>query len=218
MGDFYAKKTALESSETLATVIHAIIHKQYGDEVYVWDPLTVSLEVRDDFKAEMDTVSMDRWSAIQIIMSSDAFFKRLDAFMGICNTLSSGAPFFQVFDPVTVEESAWAITEVSLNRELLPFSYPIKHYLEMILKKDGYNEGDYPGVFKEVFEARPRSLDIRKGLNELENRDNVESYIEEELTDLVSQFNKIPDLQHVDDMILRRSLDEFVGTVTDPKE
>lgn len=207
----YTKQRALESPVTLATVLHAIIRTQYGDAAYMWDPLTVSLEVRDDFKAEMGAIPMDRWSAIQIIMTTGAFFNRLDAFLGICNTLSSGEPFFQVFDPVTTEEAAWAITEVSLNRELMPFSYPIRKYLETVLEDDGYTEAIYPVVFKEVFGPEPAASDIRKELASLDNRDNVESYIDEQLKDLVVQFNRIPDLKDLDDIILHRSMDEFIG-------
>ena len=157
---------------------------------------------------------VDRWSAMQIVMTTDAFFKRLDAFMGICNTLSSGVPFFQTFDPVTTEEAAWAISEVSLNRELLPFSYTVKQYLKQILMADGFSEGDYPDVFEEVFERKPSALDIRKQLRGGgTNRDNITAYIDEQLKDLTHQFNEIEDLKDLDDLILQRSMDEFVGTV-----
>jgi hypothetical protein len=186
---------------------------QYGEEAYSWDPTTVFLELRDDFKAETSTSTMDRWAAIQTVMMSDAFFNRLDAFLGICNTLSSGQPFFNVFDPVTVEEAAWAIAEVSLNRKLVPFSYAIKKYLKMILKQDGYTQGTYPKVFQEVFDIRPNMFELRQHLGDLNNRDNVERYIDDQLRDVVYQFNDIPNLKSVDDIILQRSMNEYVSTL-----
>ena len=210
--DRVAKRTALESTETAATVIHAIIRQEYGEDAYEWDPLTVSLEVRADFDAEMNTVTLDRWSAIQIVMTSDAFFKRIDAFLGICNTLSSGAPFFQVFDPVTVEEAAWAITEVALNRELLPFSYPIKKYIKVVLGQDGY-DSDAPAIFDEVLKQKPETGSLRQSLRTLSNRSAVEAFVDEQLTDMVSQFNKIPSLKDLDNIILHRSMNEYVGTL-----
>jgi len=213
MSDEYAKKQALDSTETVATVVNAIIRTQYGDEAYLWDPSTVYLETRADFKAEPSANTMDRWSAMQVIMTSDAFFKRPDAFFGICNTLGSGAPFFQVFDPVTVEEAAWAITEVAFNRELLPFSYAVRTYLKTILKQDGYEENDYPAIFKEVFEVKPDTGEFRAHLRELSNRENVEVYIDEQLKDMVYQFNQIPSLSDVDDMLLHRSKEEYIGTM-----
>lgn len=216
MGDRYEKQQAFQSPETAATVVHAIMRQTFGEEVYDWDPLTCALEVKSEFSTEMDASTLDRWSAMQIVMTTDAFFKRLDAFLGICNTLNEGVPFFQVFDPVTVEEAAWAITEVSLNRELLPFSYPIRQYIRQILAADGYTEGDYPAVFEEVFKDNPDEKAIRRALadtSDPHNRDNVERYIDEQLADMVYQFNQIPELKDLDDMILRRSLDEYVSTL-----
>jgi hypothetical protein len=213
MIDKYGRQQAFQNPETLATVVHTVIRNQYGEEAYGWDPLTVALEVKDDFGVDMDSAVLDRWSAVQVVMANNAFFTRLDAFLGICNTFAEGAPFFQVFDPVTVEEAAWGIVEVSLNRELLPFSYPIKQYLRTILKQDGYSETSYPAIFAEVFEATPDAIDIRKGLAALTNDTALNAYIADQLRDLVVQFNRIKDLQEVDNIILQRSLDEYVGTV-----
>ena len=208
-----AKKEALESTETLATVTHAILLKQYGEQVYDWDPVTIAMEVRDDFRAEISTPSMDRWCAMQIVMGSDAFFKRLDAFMNICNTLATGEPFFGVFDPVTVEEAAWSITEVSLNRELLPFSYPVKQYLRQILKQDGYTIDNAPSAIREAFDLKPAAMDVRKNLGVTHNNENINAYIDDQMRDMVYQFNKIPDLKNVDNMILNRSMEEYVNTL-----
>jgi len=212
--DRYAKQQALQSGETSASVIHAIMLQTFGPDVYDWDPITCALEVKAEFGVDMDTATLDRWCAMQIIMSTGAFFERLDAFLGICNTLAEGVPFFQVFDPVTVEEAAWAITEVSLNRELLPFSYPIRKYIRTILERDGYSEETWPEAFKEVFQRDPDELAIRRELNEigdLDNKNNVESYIDEQLGDMVYQFNQIPELKTLDNMLLRRSMDEYIG-------
>lgn len=216
MGDRYAKQQALQYGETSSTVIHAIMLQTFGEEVYEWDPITCALEIKAEYGIDADTATLDRWCAMQIVMSTDAFFKRLDAFLGICNTLSEGVPFFQVFDPVTVEEAAWAITEVSLNRELLPFSYPIRKYLKTILARDGYSEETWPSVFHEVFSKDPDERVIREDLNEigdLHNKNNVEEYIDEQLGDMVYQFNKIPELKTLDNMLLRRSMDEYVSTL-----
>lgn len=212
MEDQVAKSQALQSPETLASVIHAIVRQKYGEEAYEWDPLTVYLELQADYGVDPDSAVMDRWSAISTVMVNDAFFKRPEAFMSICNALADGRPSFDVFNPVETEEAAWAITEVSLNRELLPFSYAIQQYLKQILKADGFTEDTYPAVFKEVFEAKPQAIDIRRGLGVFGNNALVESYIDDQLRDLVYQFNQIQSLKDLDDMILRRGMDEFVST------
>ena len=213
MEDQVAKSQAIQSPETLGSVIHAIVLQKYGEEAYAWDPLTVYMELQADFGVDPDSTVMDRWSAISVIMSNNTFFQRPEAFMGICNTLADGSPSFDVFNPVSVEEAAWAITEVSLNRELLPFSYAIKQYLKIVLKQDGYDESNYPDVFKEVFGPRPSAKDIRIGLGPQGNNDLISAYIEEQLRDMTHQFDKINSLKELDDMILRRSMDEYISTV-----
>jgi hypothetical protein len=176
--------------------------------VYEWDPVTVYLETQADFQADMCGEAVDRWCALQVVMTSDAFFRRLDAFLAICNTLADGSPFFSAFNPVSVEEAGWAITEVALNREMLPFSYAIKKYLKTVLKQEGYSETNYPFVFNEVFGERPDSDKIRDGLAANNNDTNLELYIDDQLADMVEQFNRIPDLSGMDDIVLQRGFEE----------
>jgi len=212
--DSYAKKSAIESPETLATVIHALLLQQYGEDIYTWEPLTISLELRDDFGAEINSQTLDRWSAMQVVMVNDAFFKKLDGFLAISNTLAEGIPFFDMFNVVTTEEAAWAVTEVSLNRELLPFSYPVRKYIRMLLEHDGYSEGNYPQALEEALALdQPDAVAIRRDLAGAENKDNTEKFIDEQLKILVYQFNQIPSLKAVDNILLNRSMDEFVSTI-----
>lgn len=210
----YPRQQALQNPEASATVIHAILLQQYGEEVYDWDPATVYLEVMADFNADMAPEAVDRWAAMQVVMTSDAFFKRLDAFLAVCNTLADGSPAFGAFNPVTLEEAAWAIAEVALNREMLPFSYPIKQYLKLILKQEGFSETSYPPIFQEVFDREPNADDIRDSLAALNNSTNLDAFIEDQLADMVSQFNKIPDMSRLDDMILERGLNEALKATT----
>lgn len=201
-----AKISLLQSDETLATVIHAILRDKYGEEVYSWEPLTVALEVKDDFGVDMATGVMDKWCAMQVVMGSDAFFKRLDAFLAVCNSLAEGVPFFDEFNPVTVEEAAWAIAEVGMNRDMLPFSYPIRAYLKLMLKSEGFNDDTFPPIFKEVFEKEPSAADVRAGVAALGNNNNIGAYIKDQIRDLAAQFNSIPDMSKVDDEILHTGL------------
>jgi hypothetical protein len=220
MSDSFAIKDALENPETLATVGHLIAFKTYGPEIYEWDPLTVYLELKADYNAEVAPEVLDRISAMQVVMLSDAFFTKLEAFLAICNTLADGSPFFQTFNPVTVEEAAWAITEISLNRELLPFSYAIKRYLKTILAQDGYTDSTMPEIFKEVLsDPTPDRKDVLALLdNDSDNRIAVEGYIDAQLEVLTHQFNQIPSLGSVQKLITATTLDDFVGNTTTPQE
>ena len=216
MGDSYQYQQALQSHDASATLIHTILREKYGEEAYDWDPVTVALEVQADFQCEMSSESMDKYCAISTVMTSDAFFRRLDAFLGICNTLNSGAPSFDVFDPTTIEEISWAVTEVALNRELLPFSYAVKAYVRKLLDDDGYTPAQYPDVIKELLDGTPDTDAVREAAKEElkppnagdANRSNIEEYISEQLTDLVTGFNRIQGLKGLDELILSRGADE----------
>ena len=214
MGDklTYPRKTALESPQTLATVVHAIVLDQYGEQAYDWDPVTVAMELKDDFQADICAPAMDRWCAMQVVMGSDAFFKRLDAFLNVCNTLASGSPAFETFDPVTSEEAAWAVAEVALNRDMLPFSYSIQQYMRQQLEADGFDpsSGDLPPVFAEMFERSPDEGRIRSSFTGAAadvNDRNITGYLLEQMMDMDVQFNRIPDLSRIDDLLANGKTD-----------
>jgi len=213
MSEQTAIKELLQSAQTLATPIHAIIRRQYGEDAYDWDLVTIMMEAQDDWQVEMAPAAANRWAAIQTIMTTDAFFTRLDAFLAICNTLSTGEPYFTLFDPVTTEEAAWAIAEVSLNRDLLPFSYAIRQYLRMTLQQDGYSEHDVPDIFDAVLEPTDDQRSVRTELRAIKdspNRTNVENYIDDQLRDMASQFDKVPSLSTIDDMLAAQTSETLV--------
>lgn len=196
-------REALQSPETSATFLNALIRRQYGDEAYDWDPLTVYLELQADYGVDMSSEAMEKWSALQVALTTNAFYNRLDAFLAICNTLSDGAPYFTAFDPVTVEEAAWGIAEVALNRNPLPFSYAIKQYLYVILEQDGYSEENYPEPIKLALGLNPKRGDIINATAGLENKDTVELYVDEGLQDIVKEFDKIPSMSSIDDFLFK---------------
>ena len=99
---YTVRQDLIQSPETMATVVHAIIRDKYGDEAYFWDPLTVAMELKADFEVDPCPEFMDRWGAMQVVMTGDSFFNRIDSFFAVCNAFSSGDPFFGAFDPVTV--------------------------------------------------------------------------------------------------------------------
>lgn len=205
MADTAEIKKALESTETKATVLHAILLQQYGTEFYDWDLTTIALEVQSDFKADLSTESADRIAALQIVMTTSAFFDRLDAFMAVCGSLTSGEPLFNVFAPIETEEIAWAIAEVALNREMLPFSYAVKQYLKLQLQNDGYTI-DFPDLFDAVLEAdtKAEAQEIRKEVRVADENPNtsvLNTLIDEELGDMVAQFDRIPSLKGVDNLL-----------------
>jgi len=203
---FAVRQDLLTSANTMATVVHAIVRDKYGDDAYFWDPLTVALEIKADFSVDPVPQVMDRWSAIQVVMTGDSFFNRIDSFMAVCNAFSSGDPFFGSFDPVTVEEAAWGVAEVGMNRDMLPFSPTIKAYCRTILENDGYGKNGFPAVFDLVFEDDVTIKDVAEGLVSKENGAALKGYLMENVDDIAKQFDSLKDLKNVDEDILKKGL------------
>ncbi|MFC1453614.1 hypothetical protein ACFLQL_00350 [Verrucomicrobiota bacterium] len=195
--DHGAIREALKNPESSATLIHSILKAKYDDAVYYWDPLTIYLEVKDDFDVDMPDAVLNKLAAVQILMTTDAFFKRIDAFIPICNTFNSGEPFFIAFDPATTEEIAWTLAEVALNREYIPFSYAIKKYIKITLAQDGYAEENSPDTILPALDEKFNPDAFKGALKSVTNnpnKDEIELYVDDKLTDIVREFDKIPDL------------------------
>ena len=203
---FAVRQELIQSPYTMATVVYAIIRDKYGEDAYFWDPLTVALELKADFSVDPGPEFMDRWSAMQVVMTGDSFFNRIDSFMAVCNAFSSGDPFFGTFDPVTVEEAAWGVAEVGMNRDMLPFSPTIKSYCRTILDQDGYGKENYPAVFDIVFEDNTTLKDVKDGLVSKENGASLRNYLLDQVNDIAKQFDSIKDLKNVDDDLLKKGL------------
>jgi len=192
-----AVKQALESQVTLATPLMAIVRKSFGDDAFMWDPTTIYLEFRDQFGAEPAAEVMDRISACQIVITGDGFFQDISAFLNICNTLAGGTPAFGVFDPVEPEEAAWALVEVSLMRDMLPFAGTIRDYMRATLDRDGYADDHHP-IFSYVFGGKtpPLGKIIEQTLHD-DQRDSVDNFVSENMGALVWQMNQIPGMDGV---------------------
>lgn len=187
-----AARAALVSPATYGTTVHAILMEQYGEAVYGWEPETVSMELWDDFRVQIDAQVLEKWMALQTVISTGEFFTSVPVFSAVCNTLSSGAPSFQVFDPVTVEEAAWAVTEVALNRDMLPFGHSIKKYMRLLLANDGEADGDHPAALAFMLDpdepnpAEAAAAALRYG----PNSENADVMVQDELTGLKYQLEQ----------------------------
>lgn len=205
-----AARSALENPDTLATVLHAILYTTYGESWYVWDPSTISLELKDDYGVELKSEVLDRICAVQLVMISNGFFQDIETFTTVCSTLPDGDPLFNVFDPPSVEELAWTVSEVAMNRELLPFSREIKQFVLHSLPEYGYTDLTCPTPLKELLEAVPDAPDIvaaAQGVLAAElNLETNDSFMRETLLLLKEQLDAIPELQGTFEDIIQLSL------------
>ena len=208
---------ALRTPQTMSLVLVEILRYSYDEQWVEWDPTTIYLELRDDYDVEVDTTVMDRISAAQVILDTGDFFQRTDAFINISNTLASGTPSFGLFDPVTVPEAAWALVEVSMMRELMPFGYNVRKLNKIMLDEAGYVD-DYPAVFDVILgKERPTAKNVAAAINHT-MRDNesegIEWFIDEMLTDIIYQFSKIPEIEpRLEELIREREWEGLTAEV-----
>lgn len=219
-----------QNPEADATVLNTMLLSKYGEQALDWDPLTIRLEIQEDFHVAPADEVMNKICAMQIVMASPDFFERIDTFINVCNTLSEGDPFFEVFSPLETEEIALALAVVGMNRDMLPFNPTIRSYVKKVLKADGFDDDNFPEIFSQVFDKHPSSKEIRHELSGIvldptaaeSNEANIKSMLTENVGLMFSQFNKLPGLDKVDDFILEdgvlRALGEHVESQSLPTE
>lgn len=208
-------QAALENPECCATLLHAICLRQYGEQFYMWDPSTVSLELKADFYAELPSENMDKISSIQLLVSSGEFFSDPAAFFAVCSTLADGDPLFNVFDPPSIEEISWAVSEVALNRELLPFSYAIKQIVKSLDNEYGFNNNNMPTAIRELLEATPDEEDIQEAMGAVLNGENLDAYMAENVAEMAAQFEGVHGLAELFPRILEDGVIPTINKLRD---
>lgn len=208
-----------ENPEASATVLNAMILSKYGEEALDWDPITIQMEIQDDFGVTPADENMDKICAMQIVMATGDFFGRVDAFRNVVNTIANGQPFFQTFTPLQAEEIAIALAAVGMNRDLLPFAPAVRELVRLSLKGDGYSEEEFPPIFSCVFDRKPSEIQVRSHLSDLlggtrselptaaeNNIANIESMLRRRVVICLKQLDSLPGLTRVDDTILKKGV------------
>jgi hypothetical protein len=125
---------------TMATISHAIALHFFGEEIYSWEPETLSMELADTLDVQIDEENLDKLHAIISAVVSNGFKKDWVAFTSICSTLN-GENDVEDLAEMTVAEFAWGVIEVSLNDddddEL--FSPDIASLTGVVLDQEGFS-------------------------------------------------------------------------------
>ena len=217
--DSAAWREMWENPEADATVLNAMVLSKYGEEALDWDPLTIQMEIQDDFGVTPASEVMDKICAMQIVMGTGDFFRRVDAFRNVVNTIASGQPFFQTFTPLQAEEIAIALATVGMNRDMLPFAPSVQELVRISLMGDGYSEEEFPPIFSCVFDRKPSDAKVRGQLSDLLGRKgqelptaaenniaNIDSLIRRRIVICLKQLDSLPGLSRVDDVVLEKGV------------
>lgn len=226
--DSAAWREMWENPEADATVLNAMVLSKYGEDALEWDPITIQMEIQDDFGVTPASECMDKICAMQIVMGTGDFFQRVDAFRNIVNTIANGQPFFQTFTPLQAEEIALAIATVGMNRDMIPFAPAVQELVRLSLKGDGYSEEQFPPIMSCVFDRKPDDKDVRDQLTDLIGRPeselptasennmlNIDAMLKRRIVICLHQLDSLPGLTSVDNTILEkgvlRALNEDAG-------
>jgi len=217
--DSAAWREMWENPEADATVLNAMVLSKYGEEALDWDPLTIHMEIQDDFGVTPASEVMDKICAMQIVMGTGDFFGRVDAFRNVVNTIANGQPFFQTFTPLQAEEIAIAIATVGMNRDMLPFAPAVQELVRLSLKGDGYSEEQFPPILSCVFDRKPNEKAIREQLTDLvgrpeaelptaaeNNMANIDVMLRRRIVICLKQLDSLPGLTSVDDTVLEKGV------------
>lgn len=220
--DSAAWREMWENPEADATVLNAMVLSKYGEDALDWDPITIQMEIQDDFGVTPASEAMDKICAMQIVMGTGGFFWRVDAFRNVVNTIANGEPFFQTFTPLQAEEIAIAIATVGMNRDMLPFSPSVRELVRLSLVGDGYGEDEFPEILSCVFDRNPSDVAVRKTISSIvaggglptaaeNNMANIESMLRRRVLVCLKQLDSLPGLSHVDDEILEKGVIKALG-------
>lgn len=133
----------LRDPDTFATTLLIVAIDTLGadEDISGWSPETIFLEFKDELHVELPQGNLDKIMAAITIRTTDRFWKNLPAFIHCCNVLAGDEFDPGIFNPATVKEMAWGITEGLLlfpPDEDAPFSPEICAYIGFMLNYEGY--------------------------------------------------------------------------------
>lgn len=131
-------------SPTFATVLLGGAIKLYGVECLNWDGVTLELELKRDFELDIPRVVYDQMQGLITALTTDTVYNDVPTFDQVVNALTR-AGVADEQDAPTVEEVAWAVTEIMLNdpepvgyeKKKIPFNEDIRKYCKVILDQEG---------------------------------------------------------------------------------
>jgi hypothetical protein len=133
---------AYDNEDTFATTLFAIMLDMFGDAGFAdWDPQTIALEFKAHTGVTWDkvpAVNRDKLMMMTGVYTSNTFFRQLNVFIAACNAFCGAGVDVRTFDPATVDEMAWAVTEVKLAGFEEDFHPEIKAYVGVQAALEGF--------------------------------------------------------------------------------
>jgi hypothetical protein len=202
----------------------ALLIDSYTTVVLDWEPETIRGEIKATYNVDVSQVNMDKVMALITVLTTNLFYISATSFAHVANALNNSAANFEVMDPVTPDEAAWALTEVTLNDPPKSgsdleeaFSDEVRKFLGAILVDEGMTTP--PAVLgmarmpsKPLENADTSMADdpiMFAGFYKLgqSKADDVTAYVKERTAKLIEELSKLP-LEHRDSASWSRLMQE----------
>lgn len=127
-----------QDPETFTSIVTLLLVDRYTIEVLDWDLETIALEVKDDFKTEINPAILDKIAVGQLLLKTDMFHKSLPDFINFCNIMNNETGLKESWSPADSYEMTWAVEEEKLLvNEGDNFSGEILAYMSTMLRDEG---------------------------------------------------------------------------------
>jgi len=133
----------ITNPETPATILHMLIVKLYGTEVYVWEPETLWMCLIEDLYLnsldDIPNLNRDRIQAVITLLTTSKFYDQWEVFETIGKTFNYQHAHFEDMTPLSSEELVWTVLEADLNdgEGICSYSHDVLAYMEAALIHDG---------------------------------------------------------------------------------
>ena len=154
---------ALANEDTFATCLLAILLKNFGVEMFEWEPETLELETSAAFpNIDMPAINVDQVGALVTALTTDQFYLYFEMYSNVCRALCGEESDFADFAMPTPRELAWGVMEVTLSdvddkgKPDRTFSPEIANFTGFVLEEHGvYNQ---PEILKFAEYVRPNPV------------------------------------------------------------
>lgn len=127
-----------QDPDTFTSVVILYLIDQYTIDVLDWDLETIVMEVKDDFKTEINPAILDKIAVGQLLLKTNMFHKSLPDFINFCNIMTNETGLKESWSPADSYEMTWAVAEEKLLvNEEENFSADILAYMTTILRDEG---------------------------------------------------------------------------------
>jgi hypothetical protein len=196
----------LINDNTYVTCVLALLMDKWGTDFFDWDPLTINLQVRDEFSTEATETLMDKIGAGSALFTTNTFFNDFETFNMQCNVMNKGVASSQYTMLADLDDIIWGITEARLLLGPIfkdeEFSDEIADYVGIVLSEAGFN--NVPDVLK--FANLPEhsqqytdenllkddEMHLAYWQSQDENKHSIQEFNKNMLLDLFDQIEALP--------------------------